>query len=430
MATAIANTESRARADRLADEQATLRRLATLVAQEAPLEAVFAKVAEEVARTVGDVDSALWRDNGDGTVTAVAVRGPSGAPGVGLGTRLSLDGDSVIAAVLREGRSRRVDNYSQLAGSIAERARELGMRSAVGCPIVVGSRTWGAMTVATYEARAVRAGDRDARRPVQRPRGHRDRQRRGARGGGAARRTSRRRCGAWRRWSRRARRRRRSSVRCARRSRLCAGAHASAVIRFEADGTVTVMGAHNAGRHSVGARLEMDPDFVVAEVHRTGRGRTPRHGRPGGPGHVRGRPRGAGPLGGREPDRRRGRALGRDHDRVARAPASGRDGAPARRLHRVGGDRDRQHPRAPAGDGARRRAGGAPAGGDAGGEGSHAHGACSRRWPRRSRARSPTSSASSSGMRATGPRRPSRSAAQAWSAVSRSASRCRFTPRV
>jgi hypothetical protein len=39
-----------------------------------------------------------------------------------------------------------------MTGSVAERARELGMRSAVGCPIVVGSRTWGVMTVATYGA--------------------------------------------------------------------------------------------------------------------------------------------------------------------------------------------------------------------------------------------------------------------------------------
>jgi signal transduction histidine kinase len=150
--TAIANAESRGRADRLAEEQATLRRLATLVAQEVPLETVFVKVAEEVARTLGDVDSALWRDDGDRTVTAVAVRGPSVAPGVRVGTRLTLDGDSVIALVLREGRPHRIDDFSQLAGSVAERARELGMRSAVGCPIVVGSRTWGVMTVATYEA--------------------------------------------------------------------------------------------------------------------------------------------------------------------------------------------------------------------------------------------------------------------------------------
>jgi signal transduction histidine kinase len=150
--TAIANAESRGRADRLAEEQAALRRLATLVAQEAPLEDVFAKVAQEVARTLGDVDSALWRDDGDRTATAVAVRGPGGRPGVSVGTRLTLDGESVIAVVLREGRPHRIDDYSQIAGSVAERARGLGMRSAVGCPIVVGSRTWGVMTAATFGA--------------------------------------------------------------------------------------------------------------------------------------------------------------------------------------------------------------------------------------------------------------------------------------
>ena len=150
--TAIANAESRRTADRLAEEQAALRRLATLVAQEAPLQAVFAKVAEEVAMTLGEVDSALWHDDGDGTAMAVAVRGPNSTPGVSVGTRLSLDGDSVIAVALRECRPHRIDDFSGLGGSIAERARALGMRSAVGCPIVVGSRTWGAMTVATFGA--------------------------------------------------------------------------------------------------------------------------------------------------------------------------------------------------------------------------------------------------------------------------------------
>jgi len=56
MATAIANTESHARADRLAQEQAALRRVATLVAKEASLAEVFTKVADEVADVVGNVD--------------------------------------------------------------------------------------------------------------------------------------------------------------------------------------------------------------------------------------------------------------------------------------------------------------------------------------------------------------------------------------
>ena len=62
MATAIANTESHARAERLAEEQAALRRVATLVAKGAPLAEVFAKVAEEVASMLGDVDCVLCSD--------------------------------------------------------------------------------------------------------------------------------------------------------------------------------------------------------------------------------------------------------------------------------------------------------------------------------------------------------------------------------
>src|SRR5207237_5987668 len=64
MATAIAKTESHARADQLADEQAALRRVATLVAREAPLAEVFEKVAEDVANVFGDVDCALLRHEG------------------------------------------------------------------------------------------------------------------------------------------------------------------------------------------------------------------------------------------------------------------------------------------------------------------------------------------------------------------------------
>jgi len=151
-ATAIANTESHARADQLADEQAALRRVATLVAEASPLEDVFAKIAEEVAAALGDVDCALWRDEGDGTASAVAVWGASVVAGVRVGTRIALDGESVTALVLREGRPWRIDDYSGATGTVAERAREIGIRSAVGCPIMAGGRIWGVMAVASSVA--------------------------------------------------------------------------------------------------------------------------------------------------------------------------------------------------------------------------------------------------------------------------------------
>jgi signal transduction histidine kinase len=154
MATAIGNTESHARADRLAEEQAALRRVATLVAKESSPAEVFAKVAEELATVLGDVDCALFRDEGDGTASAVALWGPSVSAGVRVGTRLPLDGDGVIASVLREGRPCRIGDYSAVTGAIGKRGLELGIRSAVGCPILVRGRIWGAMGAGRYEAEA------------------------------------------------------------------------------------------------------------------------------------------------------------------------------------------------------------------------------------------------------------------------------------
>src|SRR6478672_2294547 len=52
MATAIANSDARAEIERLAGEQAALRRVATLVARGAETEEVFAAVAREVSECI------------------------------------------------------------------------------------------------------------------------------------------------------------------------------------------------------------------------------------------------------------------------------------------------------------------------------------------------------------------------------------------
>src|SRR5260370_26469480 len=64
-----------------------------------------------------------------------------------VGARFSLEGDSVPAMVLRTGRPARMDSYENAAGSIAARLRDLGLRAAVGAPIVVDGRVWGAAIV-------------------------------------------------------------------------------------------------------------------------------------------------------------------------------------------------------------------------------------------------------------------------------------------
>jgi len=154
IATAISNTEARVELARLADEQAALRRVATLVAEEAAAGELFAKVAEEVAGVFGQrIDTAILRYEPDETATVVAVWGEQPAGGIRVGLRMPVDGSGVSAKVYRERRPVRVDDYAAAGGSIADHAKVHGIRSAVGCPILVKGRPWGAMVVAHYEPR-------------------------------------------------------------------------------------------------------------------------------------------------------------------------------------------------------------------------------------------------------------------------------------
>ena len=72
LATAIANAESREALAQLAEEQAALRRVATLVAAGAPPQEVFEAVSVEVAALIPAEGSALTRYEADGTVTALS----------------------------------------------------------------------------------------------------------------------------------------------------------------------------------------------------------------------------------------------------------------------------------------------------------------------------------------------------------------------
>jgi PAS domain S-box-containing protein len=126
---------------RAAEEQAALRRVATRVAREAAPEAVFAAVAQEVGEVLGVDATHLGRYDGDGTVVSVAQWGSS--PGVPIGGRFPLEGDSVSVRVLRTGRPARMDDYEDAPGVIAATIRQIGIRSSIGVPISVEGRTWG-----------------------------------------------------------------------------------------------------------------------------------------------------------------------------------------------------------------------------------------------------------------------------------------------
>ena len=80
VATAVASSASREQLATLAEEQAALRRVATLVARESPPAEIFAAVAEEVGRLLRVEDTTIFRYEDDGTAMVVADRGDRPVP--------------------------------------------------------------------------------------------------------------------------------------------------------------------------------------------------------------------------------------------------------------------------------------------------------------------------------------------------------------
>jgi signal transduction histidine kinase len=146
VATAIANAESRVELARLAQEQAALRLVATLVARGTPSEELFAAVVEEVARVLPVEFAAMGRFESDGTMTAVATSSRVGDR-FPVGSRWPLEGKNVSRLVLETGRPARIDSYADASGPLGAAVREDGVGEGVGAPVIVEGCLWGVMTV-------------------------------------------------------------------------------------------------------------------------------------------------------------------------------------------------------------------------------------------------------------------------------------------
>jgi len=133
---------------RLAEQQAALRRVATLVARAASPDELFAAVTEEVGQLASVEFTRLCRYGFDGTVTIVAGWSRSGDY-VAAPVRQLLGGKNVSTFVFETGRPARMDSYADGSGPVAAAALEAGFRSAVGTPIVVEGRLWGVMIAAS-----------------------------------------------------------------------------------------------------------------------------------------------------------------------------------------------------------------------------------------------------------------------------------------
>jgi signal transduction histidine kinase len=142
IATAIADADSRQELNRLAEEQAALRRVATLVAGGVPAAKLFEGVIGEAGRVVSADVVGLSRYEADGALTVIGGwRESTGyAP---IGRRLPLEATPLSRLVFETRRPSRVDSYAGVGGPAADFVREQGLRSSVGVPVIVEGRPWG-----------------------------------------------------------------------------------------------------------------------------------------------------------------------------------------------------------------------------------------------------------------------------------------------
>jgi signal transduction histidine kinase len=146
MATSLESSRDELRP--IAEEQAALRRVATLVARDVPADELFEAVPAEVRTVLGADGTALLRyEDGDAVLFLAGDVGAGEA--LRSGTRMSLEDATVSAQVLRSGRPLRVDDYDNAGGPVGVDGLRAGIRTAVGVPIVAGGRLWGVM-VATW----------------------------------------------------------------------------------------------------------------------------------------------------------------------------------------------------------------------------------------------------------------------------------------
>jgi signal transduction histidine kinase len=146
LAVSLENAQARTELRGFAEEQAALRRVATLVARGMAPEEVFATVTAEVGRLLDADLTHMARSDPDDMVTVVGAWAKSGGPVPNpVGSRMAVGGGNVVTQAIRTGRPMRIDRYEADAGPAPASALPAGMRAAAAVPIVVERQVWGVM---------------------------------------------------------------------------------------------------------------------------------------------------------------------------------------------------------------------------------------------------------------------------------------------
>ncbi|MGI5245761.1 CHASE3 domain-containing protein [Dactylosporangium sp. CA-139066] len=141
----------------VAAEQAALRRVATVAARGRPPDEVFAAVTEEAGKLFGADAAVLLRFELDGNATVVASWSNDPGHRVALGPVKLADG-GIAGRVLRSGRPIRMSG-PRSADFLQQEFGDSAIRSAIGAPVLVAGRTWGALKALSTCARPLEEHD-------------------------------------------------------------------------------------------------------------------------------------------------------------------------------------------------------------------------------------------------------------------------------
>src|SRR3954465_641212 len=137
--------------ERVVDEQAALRRIATLVAAGATEADLAAAGSFEVGGLFGAQSAIVVRWDGDTIGVIGSWRADSGDVGL-AGAVLSYGGDTITARVVETAAPARLDAAADLRTEFGrQRWAELGWGASIGAPIMVDGRVWGVVAASRRE---------------------------------------------------------------------------------------------------------------------------------------------------------------------------------------------------------------------------------------------------------------------------------------
>ena len=127
--------------------------LLDLAAGDAEDEVAFSEVARHAATMVGAEAGGVLRLLGDERAVIVGVWREGGTRGMPINAEIDFDRrNSALGRARSTGLPARADTYEGLRGELPVVMEAVGLRSSVAAPILLGTRTWGAVVASTTRA--------------------------------------------------------------------------------------------------------------------------------------------------------------------------------------------------------------------------------------------------------------------------------------